>query len=690
MLVRCLAGALVIAGIGDQAAARDPGQRSSDAANAVELLERGRAALRVADRYAALEAIAQARRLQPANAEIAQALADVLMELGAPTRSAEVLGARTDIGVRSRRAAQRLRWATSIFPESPDPRTRFTAIDAALAEIEALLAEARAATPPDAGLIVRLRRDRVVALRQRERWQDVVDAVSELRAGNDVLPIYVLHAEADAMLELRRPREARRGYDEAIGRMTPTDRTEAQPLLRALLIGRIYAETDSEDFDAAFASVDELLAGANGPWRRDGPLQTPQANDAWLEALALAASARSYADLPGEAWSRIAPLERRAPALPWLRAQAADITAQQGWPRRAEARIDTAAALAPGDFGIRLEQVNSDLRRHRMRRAEARLVPLLEQGAHIPRVRKTRIDLDVQSGPSIRFELAGRQIRNPTDRGSGDGADVRLEAESSTLAGAWRVVGLADRSTDSLQEGRAERNRIGGGVLARWPDWWVRGLAWWQSGSLDTGGGSLESVWEPDDQWSVRVGVAKQTPESPLRADLYDTTADSVRGALHYGWNSATEINLSAQRMEFSDGNRREQLAIDGTFKPLDRPHFEVSLTPRADWQSNTFPGAAYFNPEEAWSVSLEARAEHVTWRVFERMLLQRLRVNTGVFDQRGFDRDGIGGAAYELTWRYDPKLDLTWNIAWSSNVYDGDREESFNSALTMQYRFGK
>jgi hypothetical protein len=43
----------------------------------------------------------------------------------------------------------------------------------------------------------------------------------------------------------------------------------------------------------------------------------------------------------------IEPLVRGAPALPWLRAAAADIEAQRGWVRRAEADIEVARALAP-------------------------------------------------------------------------------------------------------------------------------------------------------------------------------------------------------------------------------------------------------------------------------------------------------------------------------------------------------
>jgi hypothetical protein len=60
------------------------------------------------------------------------------MELGAPSAAAQVLGPRTDPGVCSRVAGQRLRWVIDIPSRSPDPRHRFDDVDPALARLDAL------------------------------------------------------------------------------------------------------------------------------------------------------------------------------------------------------------------------------------------------------------------------------------------------------------------------------------------------------------------------------------------------------------------------------------------------------------------------------------------------------------------------------------------------------------------------
>ncbi|TDN67018.1 poly-beta-1,6 N-acetyl-D-glucosamine export porin PgaA [Paraburkholderia sp. BL10I2N1] len=677
----------VVEAVSAQSGRDNPPDPGTDAS---VLLERGRAALRAGDRYAALAAIAQALRLQPGNTEITQALADVLMELGAPSEAAHVLGSHIDAGVRSRVAGQRLRWAIDIHSRSPDPRRRFDDVDLALARLDALLAEARAAVPPDTGLIIRLQRDRAVALRYRERWQDAVDQIEALRSAGDTVPVYVLEAEADALLALRRPTQARRVYQEALEQLPPAGRADEDSPWRSLMTGRAYAEVESEDFDAAFATVDALVAAAGPPWQSAGKLQTPRANATWLDAQSLDAAIHSYADMPAAAWALVAPLERGAPGLSWLRAQESDIAAQQGWPRLAEDEIDTAAALAPEDFGIRVQQVDSDIRRHRILRADERLAPLLEQGADISSVQRVERELDAETGPSVQFDLAGRHASSQALRGPGNGMDASLQVESATFAGTWRLIGLADSSSDSLEEGRAERYRVGGGAQALWPDWKLTALAWSQMGSLNTSGGSLAAQWEPTDHWTFLADAAKHSPEAPLQADFHGITADSIRGGLRYAWNGSTHAGLNVQHMNFSDGNRREQVMIDGALPLLNRPHLDVTLKPRIEWQRNSLALTPYFNPTEAWHPSLEVQIKHVMWRVYERTFVQQLRLTAGVFNEQGFGTHAVGGAAYEQSWRSDPWTELTWGIEWTSNVYDGQRERTLVGYLKFEHKFGR
>jgi biofilm PGA synthesis protein PgaA len=249
---------------------------------------------------------------------------------------------------------------------------------------------------------------------------------------------------------------------------------------------------------------------------------------------------------------------------------------------------------------------------------------------------------------------------------------------------------MADNSTDSVEEGHATRRRLGGGAQARWPDWKLVALAWSQDGSLNTGGGSLAAQWEPTDQWTLKADAARHSPDAPLRADLHGITADSVRGGVRHAWNESLGAGLLLQHMDFSDGNDRRQVTVDGVLKLLDRPHLDITLKPRVEWQSNSLTTTPYFSPKESWLGSVEAQVEHVVWRAYERTFVQRVSLTLGVFNQYLFGSHGVGGVSYEQCWRHDPWTELSWGLEWTNMVYDGSRERALRAYFKVEHRFGR
>ena len=112
------------------------------------------------DQFAALRAYLRAAQLAPGDAGIAREVSGILVRLGAPFGAG--IQARTrDLGIEAAQAA-----AFVTAAEVGNPAQRFAKTDEAIARIDALLAEAAAATTPDSGLMLRLRRDRVIALRE--------------------------------------------------------------------------------------------------------------------------------------------------------------------------------------------------------------------------------------------------------------------------------------------------------------------------------------------------------------------------------------------------------------------------------------------------------------------------------------------------------------------------------------------
>jgi thioredoxin-like negative regulator of GroEL len=84
--------------------------------------------LRSGDRFETLRAYGEALRLQPKNREAADAMAGVLLELGAPFAAGALLP-ETPLGIQVRQAGALVRWGGHVVPR--DPRRRFEGTDAA-------------------------------------------------------------------------------------------------------------------------------------------------------------------------------------------------------------------------------------------------------------------------------------------------------------------------------------------------------------------------------------------------------------------------------------------------------------------------------------------------------------------------------------------------------------------------------
>src|SRR3954451_4908730 len=224
-----------------------------------------------------------------------------------------------------------VRWGTDTRP--PDPAHRFDATDAAIARLQTLLAGLPPA-PDEAAMRRRLRLDRVVALRDRVRMQDVVDEGDALRAESP-LPSYADEAYADALLYLRRPEEARVAYERVLA---------ASPKDVNARYGLFYSSDEAEDFTTAYAAIDGLV-NDEPIWRSYSGDPTRHANVDRGYAEVTAAQGRFYGNELAESWSRITRIADAAPANAYARLTLYQMSKARGWPRRATEEGEIARSL---------------------------------------------------------------------------------------------------------------------------------------------------------------------------------------------------------------------------------------------------------------------------------------------------------------------------------------------------------
>jgi biofilm PGA synthesis protein PgaA len=638
-------------------------------------LTAGRAAARDADFYAALRAFATARNQDPQNPEAARAVADMLVEMGAPFGAAAALNAPADLGLRSRQAASRVRWGEQIVPS--DPKLRYQGTDQAIRALQGLLGEARSQQPKDTGLEIRLLRDLAVALRDRRRWAEVLQTTQELRSLDPKLPAYVRQAEADALLALRRAHEARIAYADVL---------IEDPKNREALLGRLYAELEDEDLNAALATADQQLAGLEAA-RRFGSAATVEANPDWLDAQIVAGQVRGYVDLPTQAWERLKPLAQGAPALPYLRAALGSVAAQRGWPRLGAEEIAIANSLAPDDMGLQLGQVESDIRRRQWSRAQDELDALKALDPDEPGIARAQRDLDNYRAPELRLETSVNNENGGGVNAPGAGSDTSMKFYTPPLAERWRIGAAYTESHATLPEGDATRERVGLGLEGRWPNVTIEAFDWDNRNVMQVNGNSLQARWEPDDHWTLQAGSEHVASETPLRAMVYGITANQVSLGGTYRWDERRAADVSVRSLAFSDGNQRQESSASLTQQMLTRPGLTINLGGSVYASQNSLANAPYFNPSSDGAVNLTAELSHRLWRNYEHSLEQRVVLGFGTYNQSGFGSFPTSSARYEQEYQESPFWGLRYGLEWARRAYDGVPEQSLRAYLAWEHR---
>jgi len=632
---------------------------------------------------AALKAYMEALRLAPENAEARREAAELLREIGGPNGAAAWVDAAPPLATGGERlslaadqAAAMVRWGAEI--RSSDPAHRFDGTDAAIAQLDRLIAEASAAPDTEPEVLTRLQLDRIVALRDRVRMAEAAQEAEALRAAGVTLPPYAARAYADALLYLHRPREARAAYEAAL-KDDPAD-LDAR-------YGLFYAEVEAEDFAAAYRTIDGILADSP-PWKqyRDDPSR--HSNPDYASAALAAGMARLYGDQLGAAQERIAPIAAAAPADAEARADNAAVMDARGWPRQAEREAKIAASLEPADPDAELALAGLDIERYRFSAAERRLARLQALYPENTQVRRMAEELAAAEGAELDVEVSPGWTEGGGANASGNELTLGTRLWSPPIDDRWRVFAFDDYSYAHPPEGFVERHHAGAGAELRLPDVTATAYGTYSTGELQRPGGGFTLDWSPDDHWQFGVAGEIFSLDTPLRALFDDTTADKIGGHVTYRWHESRELTLSGAYLGFSDGNRQGNAGLDFAQRLVDIPHFDLTGRLGLSASSNSKQDVGYYSPEADLTATGGLTAEHVLWRSYDNSLVQALTVDAGVYDERSFGADWIGSVGYEQRWRFDPWTEIRYGALLTRRVFDGDAEEGIALTLGLTQRF--
>lgn len=604
----------------------------------------------------------------------------LLTEMGATVRARELAGQlHPPQGLADRvhldadAIAHEIRYANG---EPADPRFPYAEADRAVHDARKLADDPTL----DQAMRQRAEFDLLVALDHAGRADEVAQRYDAMRKRNVALPAYADKAVAESMLLKRRPFDAVRLYEDSIAKDPgPYDEADSEPR-----IGLMYAYLESGQTKKAMKTIDDLAA-KEAKWNRSRERRVPLQNQRKVDADLDAATVRGYVDMPAEAYNRLLPLAREAPANAAIRRELGMVELARGWPRRAEDdlaisntldRRDSSAYIGDADASRALydyESVDGNLARARA---------LGDRDGHVDRAVKS---WDRERG--WQFDISTERGKGSSpDYGDRDGT-TQASVESPLIDDHWRVLALARYSTADLPEGDVDRTRYGFGVRGYW-----RGIqAYLQAlPAVDhrVGKTAIEGGfdWSLTDHWSVAADYSTAGEDTPLRAQYYGISAKTLDTSVTWRASELTQAKLGVSRDAFSDGNKRTSWLGSVIQRMYTAPNLALDGGVELSGSMNTDTDRPYFNPRRDYSYALTGRLQNLLGQFYDHSVTQRIDVAVGQYAERGYATGWIASVRYGQIIQAGPGYRLGWGLGWHDQPYDGQREHRVVLDLTLHW----
>lgn len=605
----------------------------------------------------------------------------LLNELGAAHLANDLIGdaslfSENELAaIESRKEANMVRWG-----EIPTEQTqhRFVETDLAIAGLKRNIMEMQTALGPNNEFSRNAEFDLLVALRDRYFMDEVVLAAERLVKEAVNIPAYAWNAYCDALLYLERPAEAVSCYTKVIETSNASADTK---------IALFYAYLENEQYDQAkewvTILVDEqplFIQGAKG--RRLAKENKVKTNLKVLKAVSFA-----FADDLANAEAQLSEMAQQAPNNIALQKELANVYYWRGWSRKAQAQYDTWLPRDPKNGGLRLGWARNKLALKQYQQAEVEINKLLMLYPEDKGLRKQYRLWEIHNMRELRTEINGGRSSGNAAKGSRD-MQIDSYLYSAPMQYNYRAFIHYRHNQASFTEGDGRLNDAGVGLEYRAPKIRLEGsLDQYHFGRNRTGL-TLTGEYELNDYWQGFVSVESISKQTPLRALNQGIDATAVSAGGHYRWSESRIAGLNVSGLSFSDGNQRRSIGAFWQQRWYNRYAYKFATRLDLFASTNSEKNTIYFNPKRDFSTTLSLENEWLSWRQYENSFHQRLILSMGLYQQQDFGSGAIWDLAYEHRWQVKHQLEVTYGVAHSSKLYDGDREANWRYRMALNWRF--
>lgn len=574
-------------------------------------------------------------------------------------------------------AAVKVIWG-SLPPASVTQRLAET--DEAIAMLdESLRRYAEQGEDRTSGKVLRARFDRIIALRNRYRMDDVIAEYEALAKEGLSLPQYVISAAGDAYLYLEHPREAAAMYSKAL---------ELNQESYNIRLSLFWAYIELGDFKQAIQIVDKLAA-EQPTWRINRVQGLPpiyEENDKKLLADSAAALGRAFADDLKGAQERLEGLSHAAPFNHDLRQRLAYVYLWRGWPRLALEEFDLILPVEPDFLNARMGKAYALMDLREYEKAEVIMNDLTDHYPEDKKVRKLNRNWELYN-KRILTTSAGYGAASAANQDT-DSLQINTYLYSAPLNYHYRIFIHSFYETAKIINQDIANQREGLGLQYSGPGKIINLEINRNKGSRHDADLSGNLNWDLDDHWTAGVSYDTFSLDAPLRGRLNDITAQSAGLHLSYAVHESAGARLNLQRLKFSDDNIRESGSLSLKQRMYNGPYLKIPVSLDLYGSRNSERNRPYFNPEKDLSGTLTVDFRWLTWRWYTRSFSQNLAFTGGYYWQKGFGTGNVRSVRYEHDWNLSDTFSILYGVSLNRRIYDGNPENSTWTYLNLTWRF--
>jgi predicted Zn-dependent protease len=516
---------------------------------------------------------------------------------------------------------------------------------------------------------LRARQDYIVALRKKDRMQEVLRQFALYQQDSREAPYWVHEAVADAYLYLRKPRQAAEYY-----RLVLVKHPE-EPF--DPLKGLFYAQVELREWRSAAAALDQMeeylgtrqkkLAG-----KYFSVAEAQRFEYENNEALRLRGLFLLYQDKNKQAAEFFTGTLSRAGLFTGFRNGLGQAYAYQQRPRQALEQYQVAQGVDDKDKDSRIGMayaLNTLNHKAKARTLARELYRRYPTNYHVINLYET---LRVEDRPFLSFDYYfTREYQGATEH-------YLISELNFPVAPTFRLFSqiiwqTGQENQSGGDSGQNSWNRIAGGF-----DWIVvPSLTLRQSVSFDYlrgdhPGSFTKIVWRPNDPLTITAEFDSFSLMLPIRARAADIQAMQAVAAVAYSPSDLRDFGLKTTLNMFSDTNRNVDFAAFFNQTVINHPDVKVRAGLQAGYSRYTKQNVDYFSPLFDYTLMFTPTIHWTHYHYYDRHYRTSFYPRVGLNKQIGFDFFPVAGLTLEQKLKWSKKLTMTANVSYDLRVYDG------------------